>query len=44
MVASRFVEATDEEINCLKKNAYLSNNHLRNYTKTIIHLRQGEYR
>ena len=44
MAASRFVEVTDEEINCFKENAYFSNNHLCNYTKTIIHLRLGEYR
>ena len=44
MAARRFVEVPDEEINFFKENAYLLNNHLRNYTKTIIHLRQGEHR
>ena len=44
MAASRFVELTDEEINCLRETAYFSNNHQHNYTKTIICLRLGEYR
>ena len=43
MAANRFVELTDEEINCFKENAYFSNGHLCNYIKTIIHLRLGEY-
>ena len=34
MAASRFVEVTDEQISCVKENAYFSNNHLCNYTKT----------
>ena len=34
---------TDEEINCFKENAYFSNNHPYNYTKTIVHRRRGEY-
>ena len=33
MPASRFVEVTDEEINCFKENAYFKNNHLCNCTK-----------
>jgi len=44
MAAGPFVEVTDEEINCFKENAYFSNNHLCNYTKTIIHSRLGEDR
>ena len=38
MVASRFVEVTDKEINCFKE----SENFFQNYTKTIIHLAYGE--
>ena len=38
------VEVTDKEIDCFKENPYFSNNHACNYTKTIIHLRLGEYR
>ena len=44
MAASRFVEVTDEEINCFKENAYFSNSHLCNYIKTIVYPRFGEYR
>ena len=44
MAASRFVEVTDEEINSFKENAYLSNNHLCNYSRTVIHLRLDQYR
>ena len=42
MVSSSFVEVIDEEINCFKENAYFSNNHLCNCTKTMIHLAFGE--
>ena len=42
MAVSRFIEVTDEEINCFNENVYFSNNHLCNYTRTIIHLRLGE--
>ena len=41
MADSRFIEVIDEEI-VFKKNAYFSNNHLGNYTITIMHLRLGE--
>ena len=45
MAAGRFVEMTDEEINCFKENAHFSNNHQCNNTKTvIIQLRLGECR
>ena len=46
MAASRFVEVTDEDINCFKENTYFSNNRDRlcNHTKTIIHLRLDKYR
>ena len=43
MAASRFVDVTDEEINSFKENAYLLNNHLCNYTRTMIHLGLDEY-
>ena len=44
MAAGRFVEVTEEKINCLKEKPYFSNKHLCNYAKTIIHPRLGEYR
>ena len=35
MAASRFVKATDEEINCFRENAYFSNDQLYNCIKKM---------
>ena len=41
---TRFLDVFEEETNKMKENAILSDNHLRNYTKTIIILlRLSEY-